>query len=214
MNLPQSEILSTTRLGKIFGKTVATYKYFWFISILQIHAKTGDLRINVWDVVVRMVANAWYPIHYFRLSFGKSDSLFDIVMDLQKTINIPVDSSIDAVIAALSDRLEDRHVKGQLRTLTLNVPFRFLRPWIDTDDNKEMVVRLQTNENGCLYSLHKNNEEFYVELNPAWDTYLHNPTTSASMSTKPPVNPSFMFTCTSSPATKVMFPIPKAASVA
>ena len=130
--------------------------------------------MNVWDIVIRMVANAWYPIHYFRLSFGKSDSLFDIVMDLQRTINIPIDSSIDAVIAALSDRLEDRHVKSQLRTMTLNVPYRFLSPWVDTSDNKEMVVRSQTLENGCLYTLHKNNDEFYVELNPAWDTYLHN----------------------------------------
>lgn len=67
MQIPYSEILTTNRLGRIFTKTVATYKYFWFVSILQIHARTGDLRINVWDIVIRMVANAWYPIHYFSL---------------------------------------------------------------------------------------------------------------------------------------------------
>ena len=39
MNIPQSDILSTSRLGKIFSNTVATYKYFWFVSIMQIHAK-------------------------------------------------------------------------------------------------------------------------------------------------------------------------------
>lgn len=58
MQVPQSDILTTNRLGRIFTKTVATYKFFWFISILQIHARTGDLRINVWDIVIRMVANA------------------------------------------------------------------------------------------------------------------------------------------------------------
>ena len=79
MNIPQSRLLSTVRLSKIFANTVATYKYFWFLSILQIHAKTEDLRIDVWNIVIRMVANAWYPIHYFHLSFGKSDSLFNIV---------------------------------------------------------------------------------------------------------------------------------------
>ena len=57
---------------------------------MQIHAKEDCLRIDVWDIVVRMVANAWYPVHYFRLSFGKSDSLFDIVMDLHKYLNIPM----------------------------------------------------------------------------------------------------------------------------
>lgn len=70
MELPPSDILTTNRLGKIFSKTVATYKFFWFISIMQIHAKTNNLRISVWDIVIRMVANAWYPIHYFKREFG------------------------------------------------------------------------------------------------------------------------------------------------
>ena len=83
MQISTSDILSMNRLGKIFSNTVATYKFFWFVSIMQIHAKSDNPRISVWDIVIRMVANAWYPIHYFRLLFGKSDSLFDIVMDLQ-----------------------------------------------------------------------------------------------------------------------------------
>ena len=107
MIIPQSEILSTTRLGKIFDKTVATYKYFWFISILQMHAKKNNLRMDIWDIVIRMVANAWYPIHYFKLSFGKSDSLFDIVMDLQQITGIPIDSDIETISAALTDKLEN-----------------------------------------------------------------------------------------------------------
>lgn len=128
MQVPQSDILTTNCLGKVFSKTVATYKFFWFVSIMQIHARTGNLRINVWDIVIRMVANVWYPIHYFRLSFGKSDSLFDIVMELQRIIQIPIDASPDTVIDVLTDSLGNRQIKRLLRTLTLNVPYRFLRP--------------------------------------------------------------------------------------
>lgn len=173
MNIPQSDILSTNCLGRIFTKTVATYKYFWFISIMQIHAKKSNLRMEVWDIVIRMVANAWYPIHYYRLSFGKSDSLFDIVVELQKITEIPIDANIDIVIGVLRDRLEDIRIKSRLRILTQNVPYRFLRPWIDTSDDREMVIRSQTLENGCLYSLHKEGADFYIRLNPAWDLYLH-----------------------------------------
>ena len=171
--LPQSEILTTNHLGKVFSKTVATYKFFWFMSILQIHARTGNLRINVWDIVIRMVANAWYPIHYFRLSFGKSDSLFDIVMELHRITQIPIDANAETIIDALTDRLEERQIQRLLRTLTLNVPYRFLRPWIDTSDDRDMVQRSQNIENGCLYSLYKENGDFYIILNPAWDAYLH-----------------------------------------
>ena len=173
-NIPQSDTLTTVRLGKIFTKTVATYKYFWFISILQIHAKTGNLRIDVWDSVVRMVANAWYPIHYFRLSFGKSDSLFDIVIDLQKITNLTVDSDIETIIRELKDNIRNSEIKSRLKILTLNVPFRFLRPWIDTSDDKDVVRRSKLFENGCLYSILKDNSSFCIEINSNWDAYIHN----------------------------------------
>lgn len=173
MQIPQSDILSTNCLGRFFSNTVATYKYFWFVSIMQIHAKTDNPRIDVWDIVIRMVANAWYPIHYFRLSFGKSDSLFNIVMELQRITQIPIDANAEEIINGLKGRLEERQIRKQLNTLTLNVPYRFLSPWINTSDNKEMVLRSQTFENGCLYALHKDGKEFYIELNPIWDAYLH-----------------------------------------
>ena len=173
MQIPQSDILTTNRLGKIFSNTVATYKFFWFVSIMQIHAKSDNPRISVWDIVIRMVANAWYPIHYFRLSFGKSDSLFDIVMELQHITQIPIDANSQTIIDGLQSRLEDKQIKRLLNTLTLNVPYRFLRPWIDTSDDKEMVKRSQTLENGSLYALYKDGSDFYIVLNQAWDAYLH-----------------------------------------
>lgn len=173
MQIPSSDIWTTYRLGKIFDNTVATYKYFWFISIMQIHARTDNPRINVWDVLIRMIANAWYPIHYFRLSFGKSDSLFDIAMELQRMTQIPIDASVDRVVQELQDRLCDNRVRSKVRILAQNVPYRFLRPWINTSDDKEMVRRSQSWENGCLYALHKESGDFHIILNKDWDFYLH-----------------------------------------
>lgn len=174
MNIPAHDSLTTRCLGNVFSKTVATYKYFWFLSIIQIHAKTNKLQMDVWDIVIRMVANAWYPIHYFRLSFGKSDSLFDIVIELQSITGIPIDADIENICDVLGNRINDNRIKSKLRILTFNVPYRFLRPWIDTSDDREMVFRSQTFENECLYSIHKEETEFYIEINPVWDTYLHN----------------------------------------
>ena len=173
MQIPVSDILSTSRLGKIFSNTTATYKYFWFVSILQIHAKSDTQKISVWDIVIRMVANAWYPIHYFRLSFGKVDSLFDIVMELRQITQIPVDANADTIADGLKQGLGDKRVERLLAILIKNVPYRFLRPWIETSDDKEMVLRSQTFENNCLYSLHKDGTDFYIVLNSEWNQYLH-----------------------------------------
>ena len=131
---------------------------------MQIHAKTENLNINVWDIVARMVANAWYPIHYFRLSFGKTDSLYDIVTQLHNEINIPIDAGVEAVIEGIREYNESPLVKKLLRTLTLNVPYRFLRPWIDTSDDREMIRRSQLLENDCLYSIYKEDKEFYINI--------------------------------------------------
>ena len=173
MQIPQSDILTTTRLGRIFSKTSATYKFFWFVSIMQIHAKSDNPRISVWDIVIRMVANAWYPIHYFRLSFGKNDSLFDIVMELQRITQIPIDANAETIIRGLTKRIEDRRIRGQLNTLTENVPYRFLSPWVKYTWDEDVIRRSQMLENGCLYSLYKNGVDFYIILNLAWDTYLN-----------------------------------------
>ena len=174
MKIPQSDILTTNRLGRVFTNTTATYKFFWLVSILQIHAKSDNSRINVWDIVIRMVANAWYPIHYFRLSFGRGDSLFSIVIELQRITQMPIDANIDTVINELTSRLKEGQIKKQLYILSRNVPYRFLSPWISYSSDDEVVKRSQTLENGCLYSLHKERNDFYIKLNPAWNNYLHN----------------------------------------
>ena len=140
---------------------------------MQIHAKKKDLKVSVWDLVKRMVANAWYPIHYFRLSFGKNDSLYDIVMTLQQLTGIPIDADCETVIAGLTSRLGEKQIKDTLNTLTINVPYRFLSPWIRYVSDEDVIVCSQHLENGCLYSLYKDHLDFYILLNPAWDTYLH-----------------------------------------
>lgn len=173
MYIKEHNILSINRIGKIFENTSATYKYFWFLSIMQIHAKTENLNINVWDIVTRMVANAWYPIHYFKLSFGKSDSLYGIVNQLHKGINIPIDAGVEAVIEGIKSYNESPFVKKLLRTLTSYVPHKFLSPWLGTSTDREIVRRSQMLENDCLYSIHKEGTDFYININPKWNDFLH-----------------------------------------
>ena len=126
----------------------------------------------MWDIAIRMVANAWYPIHYFRLSFGKSDSLYDIVMKLQRLTNIPIDANTESIFNGLTCRLEERQVKSLLNTLIINVPYRFLSPWIRYTSDEDVIKRSQQLENNCLYALYKYGRDFSLELNPVWDDYL------------------------------------------
>lgn len=155
MILPQSHILTTRHLNRVFDNTVATYKYYWFLGILDACVKQDKSRINVWDIMISMVANAWYPVNYFRLSFGKSESLYDAIITLQREYNIPINIGISELTELLQTLVQRREVRRMLNFLQQNVPFRFLRPWIDTSDDRQTVLRSQTFENGCLYKLER-----------------------------------------------------------
>lgn len=172
MQIPQSPILTTRHLNRVFDKTVATYKFYWFLGILDLFVKQGKTKMNVWEIMISMVANAWYPVNYFRLSFGKSESLYEAILALQRENNIPINIGIKDLIILLQALTQRPEIRKQLNFLQLNVPFRFLRPWIDTSDDREMVKRSQTFENGCLYKLEKENGTLWIELNPIWLTYL------------------------------------------
>lgn len=172
MQIPQSQILTTRHLNRVFDKTVATYKFYWFLGILDLFVKQGKTRINVWEIMITMVANAWYPVNYFRLSFGKSESLYDAILALQRENNIPINIGMKDLTILLQALIQRPEIRKQLNFLQMNVPFRFLRPWIDTSDDREMVKRSQTFENGCLYKLEKENGSLWVELNPIWLIYL------------------------------------------
>lgn len=172
MQIPQSTILTTRHLNRVFDNTVATYKYYWFLGILDLYVKQGKTRMNVWEIMVSMVANAWYPVNYFRLSFGKTESLYDAILTLQREYKIPINIRTNELIALLHELIQQQDVRRSLNFLQQNVPFRFLRPWIDTSDDRQVVERSHTFENGCLYKLERAERTLWVELNPAWLPYL------------------------------------------
>lgn len=171
-NIPQSDFLTTKNLSQVFNNTTATYKFYWFLSILQMHNEEEAFRMSVWDLAIRMVANAWFPIHYFHLSFGLMDSLQKIVTELQWETGLPMDARKEDVIACLTASLNKPAIKNLLRTLTLNVPYRFISPWIKYTNDADVIERSHSYENGCLYSLQKSKTEFYITINPIWSKYL------------------------------------------
>ena len=97
MNLPEQKSISTFCLAQVFNNTTATYKFYWFISILEIYAKKQERLIQIKEILTRMISNAWYPIHYFRLSFGLQDKLSDNIKKIQALTDIPIDENKEAI---------------------------------------------------------------------------------------------------------------------
>ncbi len=71
--LPQSERVNVSVLSQFFDNTTNSYKYLFFMSLLDIIKRRQFdtlLPINFKEVIVDMLANAWYSHNYFKLFLG------------------------------------------------------------------------------------------------------------------------------------------------
>lgn len=166
MALPQNNRLPISCLAGIFSNTTATYKYYWFVAMLDILVKERKTRMSFWEIIAGMVSESWYPIHYFKLSFGKSDSLFEKSMEIQNVFQISIESDKEKTKRYLLENLND--TKKYLKVFSLNVPYRFLSPWIKYTNDEDVIGKSQKFENKCLYAIC--GEE--IIINEIWVDYL------------------------------------------
>lgn len=166
MALPQNNRLPISSLAGIFSNTTATYKFYWFVAMLDILVKERKTRMSFWEIIAGMVSESWYPIHYFKLSFGKSDSLFEKSMEIQNVFQISIESDKEKTKRYLLENLNE--TKKYLKVFSLNVPYRFLSPWISYTCDKDVVIKSKNFENQCLYAIY--GEE--IVINEIWVEYL------------------------------------------
>ena len=100
-----------------------------------------------------MIAEAWYPIHYFRLSFGKLDSLESNILEIQRILEIPIDANKDVVRETILKNIENQSIRRCLSIFTLNVPYRFLSPWIPKATNAQVEKYSREFFNNCPYAI-------------------------------------------------------------
>jgi hypothetical protein len=169
MDLPYHEYLPVHLLSGCFNKTSATYKFYWFLALLG-KVEMGEVRIRKNTLFAEMVANAWYTVNYFKLSFGKQDQLQTAIVRLRELEDLTIDADQRTISKRLSEttnRLTDR----ELTYFNSEVPHRFLSPWFRVSDMRTAYSSSQRFENKCLYSLEKD----YITINPVWVNYLqHN----------------------------------------
>ena len=58
MQIPQSDILSTNAMNRVFDTTTETYKIYWLLALLDLHVKEQKDEMLALDVAARMVAYA------------------------------------------------------------------------------------------------------------------------------------------------------------
>jgi hypothetical protein len=166
MNIPFSNNLPTNLLASVFKSKVATYKFYWLISIIEL-VEEGNIEISKRKIFARMISNSWYTINYFHISFGKQDNLQIAVETILNNEKLTIDEKKNNLNFCLENS-KNKETINQLSHFDKNVPHWFLSPWFPSQNRLTIYENSKKFEQDCLYALHKD----FIEINPIWIDYL------------------------------------------
>ena len=156
------------KLWHVFDSKATTYKYFWFLSIMQLYKENKETSISYKQILVRMISNAWCYVFMRGVEFPKSDQIPKIVDILHDKFKLDDTSTKRRVESQILYYYERSHLNPILSPLLKNVPYRFLSPWIPFTNNEDVITKSNQEELKCPYSLH----EDLISINSAWCDYL------------------------------------------
>jgi hypothetical protein len=133
--------------------------------------------ILVNDLIIEMICEVWYPINYFKLSFGKQDKFENSIKEVIKVLGCQKDLSKDELKQLLHANKNEPTIKMLINDLCRYVPYRFVTPWfvnelkgeLDSKKNNLIQSLSKLDNYRCLYKFKSSIE---IEINPIWKDYL------------------------------------------
>ena len=155
------------KIEQIFKHKSTTYKYFWFMSILDLVKERGVLSINNSEIIAKMIALSW-PYAQQKISFGPLDNIPNIIQSLILANCVQLHNNERIVEDRLIRSFDSPKVHKILSSLSMNVPYRFLSPWIKYTTGKEVMSISQSTSCATPYALYKD----YIILDESWFDYF------------------------------------------
>jgi hypothetical protein len=135
-NLPSSKNLNIAALSRLFEDTTNSYKFLFFMSLLDILRRRyfdASNPISFEDLIIEMLANAWYPHTFFRLSFGSQDKISKKLDSLDILIEEPILKFADTDKILLRQAIASQDTHDIFSHFRRYVPFRLIVPFVEMD---------------------------------------------------------------------------------
>jgi hypothetical protein len=177
MQLPNDDRLDIAKLTAVFGDTTNSYKFYWLLAILGSLEASPDNRIPLRELSLRMVASVWYPLDYFKLSFGKQDGFRPIADTISRYLTVDNRPSAPGLFTQLKQALSSGELEQlyeEVEKLLRWVPNRFIRPFFASElqgvERKmdQRIVELAAISTRAPYRFIEDD----IEVHEAWADYL------------------------------------------
>ncbi|UKO97405.1 HNH endonuclease domain-containing protein [Nostoc sp. UHCC 0870] len=186
-DLPLSDKVNVTVLSQIFNNITNSYKYLYFLSILDILKRRNFdtlSPISFREIIVEILANAWYPHNYFKLSFGKQDQIANKLDALELEITEPILKFRDTDKKLLRTAINNQNLDDIVISINRYVSYRLIRPFFAQEtrglkdyDVNPAIINLANNQFDTRKPLYCFNSEDQkncnaIILHPDWIQYL------------------------------------------
>lgn len=182
MTLPNSNKLPINNLSAVFNNTTNSYKFYWFLSILDLLKKQTQSIISIDDIVFNMITKVWYPINYFRISFGKQDKFSSHIEVIRNEYGLKRKLKDEELTSFFLAARNESIIKKLFSDLIRYVPYRFLTPWFSVElrGRKDYVKDKIIISCSDKYFGHNNIKPLYrfshnsksIEIDEDWLNYL------------------------------------------
>lgn len=119
--------------NKVFSNTQNSYKYYWWLSVIEICIKKGEKKISFEEIVLKIIGKLWYSVNYYKLSFGKIDQCSKYVKQIQQNYLLEDNLSEHDLYQFLIEHKDSDFLVKITNELTRYVPYRFIRPWFSKE---------------------------------------------------------------------------------
>lgn len=123
------KIMNLIPINTIFRNTTSSYKYYWWLSIIEISFLEDKENISYNEIIFKVISKIWYPVNYFKLSFGKKDRCAFFIKEIQREYNLEDNLSERDLYQFLIENKDSKFLTKITSELTKYVPFRFIRAW-------------------------------------------------------------------------------------
>lgn len=164
-SLPQEDI---DMLQRVFDSKATSYKYFWFMSLLQLFYDKEEAEIEFNKILVKMVANAWKYVFVEDGEFSLSDQLPLYLQSIKIRTHLKSKSSKEEVERVVAEQYDKLKLGKILSPLLKNVPYRFLSPWIRFSGNNDVITKSKDPNINSLYELYDD----HITIKEMWKDYL------------------------------------------
>jgi hypothetical protein len=171
------------QLSQIFNETTNSYKFLLFLSLIELIKESNfeKQEFQSKQISARILATAWYPSQYYKLSLGKQDKLKSFLIDL----NLNPERKLKTCLE-IAEEIEKKITYDLQKKILRFSPYRLIRPFLNkelgnkTPDhrvNKRITTVTGESNNNALYKINQKNDkstgEFLsIKFDVEWIEYI------------------------------------------